>query len=256
VRRWSVSVERRLVSADGASSSSLHHVKTQNHQTKQKTHESLHPSPVVSPIPPRKSFPSRWRFRRLGVSRSSFMMPDLAVVGVGAGADADATLLRRLSTLLWGVAPLCRPGRSLELGDRKPLRTIRSLGKFDLSFFLWDGGGERTEGACVNLNSNPNRSRPRSDPISSRASHPRQDPHPRRHARQRKTYPPRRLHPSDKQATTRTPLTDSHSPSSASPCPPRTASSPQAGASQNGTRRWSRTRTCVCADGEFWRGWR
>lgn len=45
--RDSAREERRRVNGDGASSSSL----------------SLQPRPVVSPIPPRNSFPSRWRTR-------------------------------------------------------------------------------------------------------------------------------------------------------------------------------------------------
>jgi hypothetical protein len=53
-----------LVNGLGASSSSL----------------SLHPRPVVSPIPPRRSLPSRWRTRRRVVSRSSLYKPDLVML--------------------------------------------------------------------------------------------------------------------------------------------------------------------------------
>lgn len=55
VRLDSTREEICLVKGDGASSSSL----------------SLHPRPVVSPRPPRRSRPSRWRTRRRVVSRSS-----------------------------------------------------------------------------------------------------------------------------------------------------------------------------------------
>lgn len=51
--------ERRRVRGDGESSSSL----------------SLHPNPVVRPIPPRKSLPSLCRLRRLTVSRPSLNRP-------------------------------------------------------------------------------------------------------------------------------------------------------------------------------------
>lgn len=58
-RRDSTSDEMRLVSGDGASSSSL----------------SLQPRPVVSPIPPFSRLPSRCRTRRRTVSRSSLYIP-------------------------------------------------------------------------------------------------------------------------------------------------------------------------------------
>lgn len=54
-RRERLSLERRRVSGEGASSSSL----------------SLQPKPVVRPIPPLKSLPSRCLTRLLGVSRES-----------------------------------------------------------------------------------------------------------------------------------------------------------------------------------------
>jgi hypothetical protein len=52
-----------LVNGFGTSSSSL----------------SLQPNPVVGPIPPRRSLPSRWRTRRRVVSRSPLDKPDLVM---------------------------------------------------------------------------------------------------------------------------------------------------------------------------------
>ena len=74
--------ESRLVRGDGASSSSLRQGVNDQRILETKcsvTHLSLHPSPVVSPIPPRKRRPSRWRTLRRIVSRSSLKIPDLAV---------------------------------------------------------------------------------------------------------------------------------------------------------------------------------
>lgn len=55
-RRERFRAERRRVSGEGASSSSL----------------SLHPKPVVRPIPPLNNLPSRCLTRLLGVSLESF----------------------------------------------------------------------------------------------------------------------------------------------------------------------------------------
>ena len=66
----SIVVEMSLrVKAEGASSSS----------------ESLHPSPVVNPIPARKRDPSLCRTRRRSVCRGSFCKPDLVFTDPAVG---------------------------------------------------------------------------------------------------------------------------------------------------------------------------
>jgi hypothetical protein len=92
--------EMRRVRALGASSSS----------------ESLQPRPVVSPMPPRRVLPSRWRTRRLGVSRVSrgrrsvLGKRELAGEGTGDGARDSAE---------WGS--------SFEWGERKPWCSMSCL---------------------------------------------------------------------------------------------------------------------------------
>lgn len=85
-RRERTMRERRRVSGDGESSSS----------------ESLQPRPVVRPMPPRRSLPSRWRTRRLGVSRSSLMMPDLVMM--------EPTARRRKRRVSVNVKDVCMCG--------------------------------------------------------------------------------------------------------------------------------------------------
>jgi len=70
--------ESRRVRGDGESSSSLYG-RSCKHRRDGKldtpTYLSLHPNPVVRPIPPRKSLPSLCLVRRLRVSRSSLNRP-------------------------------------------------------------------------------------------------------------------------------------------------------------------------------------
>jgi len=73
--------ESRRVSGDGESSSSLYARRCENRGRRNPggsrtfTYLSLHPSPVVRPMPPRKSLPSLCLVRRLRVSRSSLNRP-------------------------------------------------------------------------------------------------------------------------------------------------------------------------------------
>lgn len=79
--------ESRRVNGEGASSSSLSGkncqkeilVETGIARDCTRTHLSLHPSPVVRPIPPLSVEPSRCRTRRRGVSRASLIIPDLVI---------------------------------------------------------------------------------------------------------------------------------------------------------------------------------
>lgn len=114
-RRERLSAERRRVSGEGASSSSL----------------SLHPKPVVRPIPPLNNLPSRCLTRLLGVSLESFgcLLPVELLVTNDASEwfekvlrldwrEACEAMERRLGS--GGGA-----GRSFECGERRPCLSIR-----------------------------------------------------------------------------------------------------------------------------------
>lgn len=98
--RWRLSDEMRRVRALGASSSS----------------ESLQPRPVVRPMPPRRVLPSRWRTRRMGVSRVSrgrASVPEKTLdAGEGSAKEAEAAAIS---------------GNSFERGERKPWWSISCL---------------------------------------------------------------------------------------------------------------------------------
>jgi hypothetical protein len=110
--RWtSLAALRRRVSGLSASSSS----------------DSLQPSPVVSPSPPRRSAPSQWRTRRRAVSRVSFWSPRL----LGA-ADVMEVLVELKKTengreSASGSRSAAAPAKSLERGERRPSRNVRCL---------------------------------------------------------------------------------------------------------------------------------
>ena len=128
-RFWSEPVDIWRTKGDGASSSSL----------------SLHPRPVVRPMPPRSSLPSRWRTRRLTVSRSSLNSPFFVIMEPAATlshvnhtatdsqqrgpfhAPAEARLNplpgRSLGS---GVVPL-EEATSFEFGESSPSRTMSCL---------------------------------------------------------------------------------------------------------------------------------
>jgi hypothetical protein len=94
----------------------------------QQTHLSLHPSPVVNPMPPLNSLPSLCRCLRLSVSRSSrggFFFPgvgaDVGAVGSGGGERGFEGGS--------GEGEGEGRGRSLECGERRPARSMRCLGR-------------------------------------------------------------------------------------------------------------------------------
>ena len=76
--------ESRRVRGDGESSSSLRVVVSvegiENQTQNACAYLSLHPNPVVRPMPPRKSLPSLCLVRRLRVSRSSLNRPVFVLV--------------------------------------------------------------------------------------------------------------------------------------------------------------------------------
>jgi hypothetical protein len=82
-RRERLSVDRRRVSGDGASSSSLEDYLALGDMSYEMYYLSLQPRPVVRPIPPFNNRLSRCLTLRIGVSRSSFMIPVLVKVEPG-----------------------------------------------------------------------------------------------------------------------------------------------------------------------------
>lgn len=104
---------------------------------------SLHPRPVVSPIPPFNKRPSRCRVLLLTVSLSSLNTPDFGFTDVASMMDKVSTFgvwmrkkrykrveaILNLSAATGGSGDGERPGfaMSFELGDNNPSRTIRCL---------------------------------------------------------------------------------------------------------------------------------
>ena len=103
---------------------------------------SLHPRPVVNPMPPLSNLPSRCLTRRVRVSLSSLMIPDLVITepnsrGISTICKEELAVYLPFETKLIllpgrpskGVAALEQAacGNSLELGERRPWRNIRWL---------------------------------------------------------------------------------------------------------------------------------
>ena len=122
-----LSVESRRVRGDGASSSSL----------------SLHPRPVVNPIPAFNCLPSLWRTRRCGVSRWSLKRPDFVIIETSLQDaefmyehDKSNYSLEAMLIILSGLFNSCEvgalldPGKSLEWGDKSPCLNIRYLEEY------------------------------------------------------------------------------------------------------------------------------
>lgn len=80
--------------------------------------ESLQPRPVVRPMPPRRVLPSRWRTRRLGVSRVSRERGSVLGKSEAAGDGAGD------GTRDWGS--------SLDWGERKPWCSMSCLREDEL----------------------------------------------------------------------------------------------------------------------------
>lgn len=113
-----------------------------------KKHLSLHPSSVVSPIPPASSRPTQWCTRLVGVSCSSLMIPLFVIINIfvidaffiDAFEASEMMLPGRPSTpfVAWPLTPCAcgvpepeAPGRSLGCGEKRPWRSIRCLFRKD-----------------------------------------------------------------------------------------------------------------------------
>jgi hypothetical protein len=132
-RRERLSAERRRVSGEGASSSSL----------------SLHPKPVVRPMPPLNNLPSRCLTRLLGVSLESFgcLLPVELFVSSEASEWLDwRDACDKFEAMERRFGAGGDDGRSFEWGERRPCRSMRWLKRDYEMSSGWDGSEEWKNG--------------------------------------------------------------------------------------------------------------